>query len=393
LYQFGYGHKSGAEYFLFMYDFSTLNQNKVDFKSAATLKGLANKVSTSETGDSVKFKDEDLRRGNTVIDTVTNSTTFVLTVAVDEGQELYNRNTLKTYAVIGVAGTTITIDAADAAAQAGDVLVLGRFGKKYAQDDSQQIGRNDTVEYENFVHFGEYSHDFIARELNKNRVFMQSPADYVLSRVGDMARAAIFGKVASVYTGIKLKYVNGGITRYYSGGLDHFIPQGFKANIYGSTDAKTKQNILDQIALAYQSGIPTSSFMLACNQKMKSLINRFWYDKHLVINDKLESINLDIQTYDVDGYSLRLFHSNTLETLNNSVPLAYLIPMDNLFMFNLPNITITGDAKLVANADMMTYLKPQSTMEKATLALMSSHSTVFQGISSGAFQRWTYLPN
>lgn len=390
LYKYGFGAKNMAEYFLFMYDLSELNKDDVNW-SNAPLKWIGSLISETESGESVKWKDENMKEAPLTIDVVNSATSFDFSTVPSVWQELYNKNTLKTYVVTAVSGSSATISGAgDAAAAVGDVIVLGRYGKKYGADDGLSLTRNDTTDYENFIHFGEYQHDFLAKDLNKTYTFLRDPKAFVKARVGDMARKAIWTKCASVFVGQKLK-VTSPDTRYFSGGLDEFIPSAYKVNIFGSTDARTKELIQEQITIAYSSGVNTSNMMLAMNSKMKNLFNRLWYEPHLTLNDKINSINLDIRTYDVGGYNLQTFHSNVLESLNNSTPLAYLIPMDHLFLFNLPTLTVDGNANTEKNYDMMLYKKPQTTKEKATLALMTSHSAIFAAVTSGAFQRWTYI--
>lgn len=393
--RYGYGTPSLAEMQLFMYDLSELNKETLSFTGGnLPLKMISSEVSTTENGKSVKWYDDDMRIPSYEIDTVNSATELVITGSAEEGEELYNETTGKTYVVTGSAtnGTVITIQGAgDADAAVGNRITPLRYGKKFGEDDGLAVKRNDYTPYENFIYFGEYKQRFTAHDVNQNHVFLKDPKEFVKSKVSNLVRKAIDARMISFYFGLKHE-ITGASDRYYAGGLDHFIPASHKVNIWGSTDPVIRQNIENQMVVAGQSGLNTSNMMLAVNSKMRSLMNRIW-DPKLIINDKLNAINIDISTYDMSGYQLKTFHSNVLERAHSSTPLAFLIPMDHAMTFNIPNASVDDKGNTTKNFDFLLYKKPEVTPEAADLALYTSHSNMFLGVTSGAYQRWSFVKN
>ena len=57
---FRYGYEEAVETALLIYDFKNLNKDDLDFRGMA-LKHVSNKISITETGDSIQWYEEDLK--------------------------------------------------------------------------------------------------------------------------------------------------------------------------------------------------------------------------------------------------------------------------------------------------------------------------------------------
>jgi len=114
---FKYGYMEAPELALLEYDMTDLNNENLDFRNKK-LKRIAEKVSLSETGESITWYEEDLKEANITITTINSATSRVVSSAtVVVGELLYNQTTGVTVLVTAVAGTTITLaGAGDAAA-------------------------------------------------------------------------------------------------------------------------------------------------------------------------------------------------------------------------------------------------------------------------------------
>lgn len=391
--QYGYQYPTAMEYFLLMYDLSELNKKGFDPRTAK-VKGVATKMDYTPTGESVKWYTDNLKEATVSINSVTDANTFVLdSTAIVVGETLYNRNTRTSYFVTTSSAGTIDINGAgDSSAAAGDVLERVSFSKKYQQNDGFRVSRNAYTAYENYIHMIEIVETFGQVDLNKTRIFFKDDREYVAEKIADMARKAIKSQVQGYFVGTKLKYTSGSDTRYSAGGLDYYLPSAYKVNIKGINDEATRWAITNQVAISYRSGVDVTGMnsMFFCNSGFLQLLDRL-YDPKLVLNEKIETINVNVKTINIAGGVLKVVHSNVLDGLSPTVPMGYLIPINDTFLFNVPVVSVENGGQIAKNQTMNMYLKPVTTYESRDLALYASHTYVYGAIDSGAYQRWIYV--
>lgn len=390
---FKYGYQAAPEAAMLMYDLELLNKDTIDWKNLK-LKNLATKISMTPDGESVTWYEEDLQKATAAITVVTSTTVFETGASIVAGEILFNRNTKTTYVVSSVSGAAITITAADASAAVGDVLVRMGFSKLYGADSSFTPTRNALTDSSNYVHFSEYLIPSDMIENNKSRIFLKDGKEYAESKITDAAREAVWNSVTNFYTGIKAKVSASGTYRYAAGGLDYFIPSGYKVNIKGADAAGTKANIRTQLEVAYGSGVEgvydANNMMFFCNSKMASKLSELYEDK-VIINDELKAIGMNLKTINLEGRKLTIVESSVINTFTgNAYAVGYFFPLKDTFMFNVYNRVLDSAGKMMPNGFGVMYQKSITNLETVNNALATAHSFIFGTVNSGAYQRWIY---
>jgi hypothetical protein len=111
------------------------------------------------------------------------------------------------------------------------------------------------------------------------------------------------------------------------------------------------------------------------------------YENKVVYNDKLNSVDIQITSYNVWGFKLNMVVSNVLDYDLWDVSQCFIVPIDYTFLFMLPKGVTGKDGKtLDVFGRWVLYDKPQETYEKKTQALATNFSFYFKGISSGAYR-------
>jgi len=391
---FQYGYMEAKEAALLEYDMYDLNKEGLDFRTA-TLKKSAQKVSITETGDAIAWYEEDLKEADVTIQTVNSATEIVLTAAGPVvGEMLFNPVTWTTVVVVGVSSATLTLKSpGDTAWVAGQTLKRANFAKKYGADHSFSAARNDLTTKTNYIQWTEtlISSDSIAN--NKTRLFVGSPEEYLKRQFTDGSRKMIKGMVNSFYFGVSSKTLVGSNYIYTAWGLEEYIPSGAKVNIQGSDDEETKANLRKQIRYAYQSGLAdirgNNKLLAFCTTAFADAIDAL-YESKVVYNDKLNAVDIEIKSYSVGGNRLNLVVSNVLDTNFGDTNVCYLVPVDYTFLYNLPKYAANEDGKTLQSAGRgIVYKKPQSTYETSSIALGTSYSFMFGGVTSGAYRKLT----
>lgn len=389
-----YGYSEAPEISLLMYDLASLNVKDIDFRSLK-LKGVAGRVSTSETWESVVWKEEDIKEALLAVVTATSATSVVVdTSGVIVWEVLYNQTSKETALVVGVSGTTLTLETpwfltANGYA-AGNKLVRTSFSKKYWVDHGHTVGRNALVDYSNYVQFTEeqITSDMIAN--NKNYLFTTND-DRNKIIFSDASKKIIKGICSAFYTGKKFKTNTSGAYQYGAGWLNEFIPAGAKVNIKGVDKDATKANLRLQLQRAYQSGLKgiygNNKLLGFCTTKWAADIDDL-YESKVLYNDELKAINIQIKQYNVGWFKMNMVISNLLDYDMGDVSMMYLVPIDNVFTFMLPRAAVNEDGKTSQMVGRgIVYKKPQTTIEISTVALATNFSFVFEGIGSGAYRR------
>lgn len=389
-----YGYAEAPEIALLMYDLASLNEKTVDFRSLK-LKGVAGRVSTTETGESVQWKEEDIKEALLSVVTATSATSLVVdTSGVAIGEILYNQTTKETALVVNVSGTTLTLEAPGFLTAngyiAGNKLVRTSFSKKYGVDHGHKVGRNAISDYTNYIQFTEEQIDSDMINNNKNYLFVGNDEKNQII-FADASKKIIKGICSSFYTGKKFKTNTTGEYQYGAGGLNEFIPAGAKINIKWVDKDATKANLRLQLQRAYQSGLKgiygNNKLLGFCTTKWAADIDDL-YESKVLYNDELKSINIQIKQYNVGGFKMNMVVSNLLDYDMGDVSMMYLVPIDNVFTFMLPRAAINADGKTTQMVGRgIVYKKPQSTIEKSTVALATNFSFIFEGIGSGAYRR------
>lgn len=393
--QRGYEYTTMArEMLLLGYKFSDLNKNEVDWKNIS-MKNVAQKVSTTQDGKKVVWEQEDLRIPTCTISVRTSATSYDLsTTDIVVGESLYNQRTGTTVFVTASSAGTVTLNGAgDTASLATDILVRTNYAKPYGEKGNLVVTRSNTVQAENYVQYSEFGYTFNTQNLNSNRIFLQDPKKFVVAKIGDMARRTIVNMCQSFFIGIAGEITAGGKTYYTAAGIKSLLGASYKnININGASAAGTLKKLEAIIDTAYGSGIDVEGNKMVCfaNQKMLSLVTSLVDDK-LVYNDVIKGIDMEVTKIRIAGQVLLFAKSVTLETLNNAFPEAYLVPVEDCFMFNLPALSVNEQGAVDMYKTAILHKKPQNTPEAVELALYSSYSFVFPNIGSGAYQHFYYV--
>jgi len=202
------------------------------------------------------------------------------------------------------------------------------------------------------------------------------------------------GFAQSFYFGISSKTLVGSNYIYTAGGLESYIPSGNKVNIKGSDDEATKKNLRDELTSAYQSGLSgiwgNNKLVAFCTTKWKDEIDRLYEDK-IVYNDNIKTIDVEVVTYSVGGKKLNMVESNVLNATVGDLAVAYLVPLDYAFLYNIPVLAAEDGGKtLMKSGRGVVYKKPQTTIEQSKVALATSYSYMFGGVYSGAYRKLYY---
>ena len=72
-----YGYAEAPEVALLLYDLSKLNEDNLDFKSVE-LKGVSREATLTEDGESITWKEEDIKEAYLTVDTATDATHVVV---------------------------------------------------------------------------------------------------------------------------------------------------------------------------------------------------------------------------------------------------------------------------------------------------------------------------
>lgn len=397
LYLGTYGYSQVPETALLTFDVYNLNKDNLDFRSMS-LKNVGQKSSPSEDGERVKWYDQDLKKALITVTTATSATSVVVSATgVLPGEQLFNQETQETAIVSTVVGTTVTLHApgfVGAGYAAGNKIVRGGYGKLYGVDDGITIARQDLIPYENYLQIGERKIPSDLIENNKTWLFIKNPNDRAKMIFGDQSRDIMMEMAQNFYIGKKGKIADSGTFRYYTGGLQEFIPVSAKVNIKGANNEDSKRKLRNELTKAYQSwveGIRGSNKLLAfCTTKFADVIDSLYEDK-LIFNEVLKGINVEIKTYNVGGKRLNMVVSNTLDYTMGDVAKCFLVPIDYAFLHIFP-YGATGDTGMSVDnyGKGVVYAKPRSTWEKNTVGLRTMYSFIFQQASSGAYRELTY---
>lgn len=387
-----YGYAEAPEVALLIYDLYQLNGENLDFKNLK-LKGVAAEVSTSETGDSIKWVEEDVKEKYLTVTAKTSATSITVDANnVIVGETLYNQATGETALVVGVAGQVLTLESPGFAGEGlndGNKLTRISFAKKYGVNHGHRVQRNELAEFENYVQFTEELIDSDMIENNKNYLFT-SNEERVKKIYSDASRKIIKGIVSSYYIGKKFKTQTSGAWQYSAGGLLDFIPKANKVNIKGANDDETKAKLRLQLQKAYQSGLQgifgKNKLLAFCTTKFASDIDAL-YENKVVYENKLDKVHIEIKSYRVGAFDLNLVCSNILDYDLGDVSECFLVPIEHTFLFMLPKGVTGADGKsLQLFGRGVVYDKPQDTYEKKTQGLATNFSFYFKGISSGAYR-------
>lgn len=226
-------------------------------------------------------------------------------------------------------------------------------------------------------------------ENNKNYLFTTNE-ERVKKIYSDASRKIIKGIVSSFYIGKKFRTNTSGAYQYSAGGLNDFVPAANKVNIKGTNDTETKAKLRLQLQKAYQSGLNglygKNKLLAFCTTKFAADIEAL-YEPKVVYNDKLTGVHIEIKTYQVGAFTLNLVCSNVLDYDLGDVSTAFLVPIEYVFAFMLPNGVTGKDGKTLERFGRgIVYDKPQATFEKKTQGLATNFSFYFKGISSGAYR-------
>lgn len=387
-----FGYEESPEMMYMLYNMYDLNKQDLDFRNKR-LKGISEKVSITEDGESITWYSEDMKEAKVTIATFTSGTSWVVDLTdIQVGEELFNARTGATVIVSDVSGTTVTLNGTgDAAWQAGDTLSRVWVGKQYWASSVFTTARNDLSSATNYIQYMavKVASDMVSN--NKTRLFYENPQEFARSVFGDSSRKILKSYAQLFYFGVKGKNTIGGSTVYTAGWLEEFIGAGNKVDLSGADDAATKANLRRELLSAYAtglSGIMGKNKMLAfCTSKFKAELDMLYEDK-VVYNDKLQDVEVEITSYSVGGRKLNLVESTILNTTIGDYATAYLVPIDYAFVYNVPFTTVGDDGKSLQNTGKwVVFVPPQTTFETKDVRLCTTFSFMFMAADSGSYKK------
>lgn len=387
-----YGYAEAPEVALMLYDLSKLNEDNLDFKSTE-LKGVSREATLTEDGESIVWKEEDIKEAYLKVTTATSATSVVVDATdVQVWETIYNQTTGETALVVAVSTNTLTLAApwfAGTGYAANNMITRLSFAKKYGVNHGHRVHRNDLIPYSNYVQFTEELIDSDMIENNKTYLFV-TPEQRTKMIYSDASRKIIKGIVSSFYLGKKMKTNASGEYQYSAWGLTEFVPAANRVNIKGADDNATKANLRYQLQKAYQSGLKglygKNKLLAFCTTKFAADLDAL-YENKIIYNDKLNAVDVQIKSYNVGGFVLNIVVSNVLDYDLGDVSQCFLVPIEYTFLFMLPKGVTGKDGKtLEVFGRWVLYDKPQETYEKKTQALATNFSFYFKGVSSGAYR-------
>lgn len=196
---FKYGYEEAPEAALLLYNLWDLNSESFDFRGQ-TIKQIATKMHLLPGADYIEWNDEDLKEANDTIQVVNSTTNFDMTATNYKiGETLRNATTNVIYTVTGVAGTTITISAADALAAAGDTIVRVSYGKRSGLEEGFTAVRNQLQNKQNYVKLTEVDVTSNLFDNNQLRLFAETPETYIKMQFADASRKIVKGIAMDFY--------------------------------------------------------------------------------------------------------------------------------------------------------------------------------------------------
>lgn len=387
-----FGYEESPEMMYMLYNMYDLNKQDLDFRNKR-LKGISEKVSITEDGESITWYSEDMKEAKATIATFTSGTSWVVDLTdIQVGEELFNARTGATVIVSAVSGTTVTLNGAgDAAGQAGDTLSRVWVGKQYWASSVFTTARNDLSSATNYIQYMavKVASDMVSN--NKTRLFYENPQEFARSVFGDASRKILKSYAQLFYFGVKGKNTIGGSTVYTAGWLEEFIGAGNKVDLSGADDAATKANLRKELLSAYATGLTgvmgKNKMLAFCTSKFKAELDMLYEDK-IVYNDKLQDVEIEITSYTVGGRKLNLVESTILNTTIGDYATAYLVPIDYAFVYNVPFTTVGDDGKSLQNTGKgVVFVPPQTTFETKDVRLCTTFSFMFMAADSGSYKK------
>lgn len=391
LYLMQYGYEEIPAELPFFFDLKDLNTNNLDFRSAK-LKNIVTSMTMSETGDAITWYEDDLKQAKVTISTVNSTTSFdVDSSDIQVWELLRNQNTDKTYVVVAVSTNTITIDAADASAAVDNVLVRTSHAKKYAADHGFVTSRNALGNYSNYFQFIEEQipSDMITN--NQLRLFL-GDQELAKSKFSDASRHIMKWVAESFYVWKKAKTNVSGSYIYSAGWLMDFIPSDSKGiNIKGWTNTETKENLRNQLTLSLASWLAWISgnkkLMWMSTSKFCQEVDGL-YEEKMIFNDTLKAVDVWITSIKMGWRTMHINESNVMNDLFWDRAVSIAVPVDYVASYMLPNGATDATGKAFTKMWMWyVYEKPKQTYESSTIALATTYSWMFKGVSSWAYRQ------
>jgi hypothetical protein len=395
---FKYGYEEAPEAALLLYNLWDLNSESFDFRGQ-TIKQIATKMHLLPGADYIEWNDEDLKEANDTIQVVNSTTNFDMTATNYKiGETLRNATTNVIYTVTGVAGTTITISAADALAAAGDTIVRVSYGKRSGLEEGFTAVRNQLQNKQNYVKLTEVDVTSNLFDNNQLRLFAETPETYIKMQFADASRKIVKGIAMDFYIGQNNKIASGGSFIRNCGGLESFIPSAYlNVNIKGIDDTESKENLKNQLRIVQQSGLTglfdKNKVLTFCTSQWAFVIDRF-YESKVIYNDILGKVKIQIKSYEVGGFSMNLVVSNVLNALYPlGEAVAYTVPVDFAYLFMMPYDASRGtDARTLERMQGMGKVikKAVTKPELQEYMFYTNYSFCFGGVTSGAYQKLIY---
>jgi hypothetical protein len=292
-----------------------------------------------------------------------------------------------------------------AAAPVGQKLTYLTFAKQERIPDFFTTNRSDTITQSNYVQLAETEIDSQLFEENKDYFRFETNEQKTQSIFADRSRLMMNSVLRTFFEGTKKKSAGSQTTVRQAGGLNNFLAAGNRFKIDGNGVLDKKAQIRTRLQMAYQSGVTSSGnglnlyapwkLICMCTTKFKSdLVDLYSTNLSAQKPDiiSLKGIDIDIESYNVEGFKLNLVPSNLMDDIYQNASVAFLIPVDLVAMYMLPNGLIDDSGKRTMRyGAARVYAKPEVAGDARQIGLATHFSWVFQASSTPAYQMWAFV--
>lgn len=402
---FRFGYEESPMAALGFYNLADLNNPKFDFSTAKMKRAKSKVDGFSDTNKFVWYEDS-IREFDFL--TTSAAAAWVLTYTMANsnivvGDKLYVTNAAgdtEVQIVTAVSGANVTVDQNTIGFASGARVVRLGHAKTYGVYSGKAASANDYVTYDNYVEFAfsilpKAKTDILTNNLD--HLMYDNIDDYLQQEIfAPASRDIVRSMVTSLYAGRKDANTVSGNTIYTAGGLENFIPwSALNVNIKGTDDKETIQNLRNQLAKVYGSGVDgiynKGRVMAFCNFAMSSQIDDLFFDKIDHLPNYLDKFGINVKRLDLNGRPLDIVEDSILTHIYGDQKVMFIVDIDNVVIKNLMNDVIGKDGKTAPKlGTSVIWEKPQDTPEMREIGLFTNFSFEFHGVSAGTFRKIIY---
>lgn len=229
----------------------------------------------------------------------------------------------------------------------GDVFLPGSFAKATGADRAAGGFENPLGEYTNHVQMDVRTVSFDMDELNQDELYKPETKDVVLNKFDDASRAAKFGALESFYAGKKSSFNDpDGKPNWTAGGYFSFLTGDNTHYITAGTAQARKVALQSVVSRVKRSGMNNMKIIYVCTNKFKDeLLNLYNGTSGSVLVQpssvhKYRGIDVDFQTYSINGFSMELGASSILDKMFGDTAVAVPVCINHTSIYSLPYIRV-----------------------------------------------------